>query len=314
LLRVPDRGVRVSSEKHNNNLLVLCDWVELSVLVLDDELSRVDVIDVLREQYRYTSQDLAAERVGSLWSELRRRRDVVGAGSPVAIEDGFLIRTADWPIAAAYTFCLVSSLAPFYGDWFKEFGPDYTVQGELFERIAAAALPSLMRGWDVQLTGWSRDHAAQLAQVAPALAEALGEEMNPDFATYAGESAHEAGLDLATYRTFRDGRGGGKPVYLVQCATGENWWEKLHTPELAVWNKIIHFVHAPAKAFATPFQIEDGEFVRRGVQVNGLLLDRLRLLSMGVPEAEWLDEVLREELVGWLKARVDWLSAEAVAS
>jgi len=35
----------------------------------------------------------------------------------------------------------------------------------------------------------------------------------------------------------------------------------------------IDFVHAPAKAFSMPFALDEGDFLRRGLQVNGLFLD-----------------------------------------
>ncbi len=310
MLLVPDRGVPVSAKQHNNDLGTLCDWVELSALIVELELSRSDAIDVLLEQYRYAEQDLAAERIGSVWTEVRRRVRILGDASPLSIDDLFLGRIRPWEEAPAYTFCLAASLAPSYSGWVRQFGHDYTEQGELFERLTAAAVLQQMPDWQVRITGWSRGHAVSLADVAPSLAEFLGAQTHPRFGDYARDQAHESGLDLAAHRQFRDRRG-ARPVYLVQCASGADWWSKLHTPELAVWNKIIDFIHPPAKAFSMPFALEEGEFIKRGLQVNGLLLDRYRLLGLDRLETDWLDVDLAEDLQRWVGPRLEWLSATA---
>jgi hypothetical protein len=69
MLRVPDRGVAVSAKVHNNDLGVMGDWLETTSLLLQEQVSRSEVIDALTEEYRYTSQDLAAERAESVWTE-----------------------------------------------------------------------------------------------------------------------------------------------------------------------------------------------------------------------------------------------------
>ena len=45
----------------------------------------------------------------------------------------------------------------------------------------------------------------------------------------------------------------------------------------------------------------------RSTRARGLLLDRYRLLAHDVSEEEWVPEVLRLELIDWLKPRVEWI-------
>ena len=105
---------------------------------------------------------------------------------------------------------------------------------------------------------------------------------------------------------FADQRG-GLPVFLAQCASGSKWEEKLHTPNLGQWKKLIDFASEPYKAFSLPYALDDRELRLRSAQISGLLLDRYRLLAQGVPEDEWLSNELRERLVSWLDPRVQWL-------
>jgi hypothetical protein len=88
-----------------------------------------------------------------------------------------------------------------------------------------------------------------------------------------------------------------------------DWRRKLHTPEIAVWSKVINFVHAPAKAFAMPVALQAEDFLKRGVQVAGLLMDRHRLLGLNAREDAWLPTDLAVRITAWLEPRVQWLVA-----
>ena len=96
------------------------------------------------------------------------------------------------------------------------------------------------------------------------------------------------------YRPFPDNRV-GVPVYLMQCASGENWVHKLHEPDLNVWTKIILFAATPSKAIAIPFVLLDKEFKQRCNRVNGMLLDRYRLLAAVNHNGKWVPNFLETE-------------------
>jgi hypothetical protein len=63
----------------------------------------------------------------------------------------------------------------------------------------------------------------------------------------------------------------------------------------------------PTKAFATPFVVSDEEFDRACLKIDGLLLDRYRLLSAGANRREWLPIELGKEMAKWAKPRVSEL-------
>ncbi len=124
----------------------------------------------------------------------------------------------------------------------------------------AESARKLLPGWQVRPTGWSPNRTCTIRHIAEEVALRLGEALG-DVELWADEAAKESGLDLLCYRPFADGRV-GVPVYLMQCASGRNWREKLHEPDLRLWTKIVQFASAPKKAFSTPFALSDHDFVR----------------------------------------------------
>jgi hypothetical protein len=300
-------GINRSVTAHNSKRDIFYDWLEADVLFLDDDLSETDVVDFLMEEQIYTDQNLCSEYVSGAWTQLRRRLGWMGTSSPISFQDRVMIRRNEWREVPALSFCLVLSLGVQYTDWSSSFSSDYTEQGSLFESLTLQAIAKIYSGWEFIRTGWSRDFTSNIRDVVPKLAEQLGEETG-DLERWASGKVHEAGLDLVWYKPFTDDRG-GLPVYLAQCASGKNWYTKLHTPELSVWKKLIDFTSEPYKAFSLPFALADDEFTRRCNQMSGLLLDRYRLLVCCVPEGEWVPVELHSSLTQWLEPRVDWLLA-----
>jgi hypothetical protein len=142
-------------------------------------------------------------------------------------------------------------------------------------------------------------------EIANMLGEATGEVRR-----WTRDTAKEAGLDLLCFLPFPDRRV-GVPVYLTQCASGGDWEGKLNTPNLNIWTKVIIFVSRPKKAFSMPFALDSENFIRHCNVVNGLLLDRHRLLAPGINKRDWVSDKLAGELVAWITPRVDQLpSAE----
>lgn len=134
--------------------------------------------------------------------------------------------------------------------------------------------------------------------VATRLDEPVGE-----IERWTTESANEAGLDILCHRPFGDGRA-GSPVFLLQCASGGKWEEKLRTPDVRIWGRIITFTSEPQKAFAMPFALTDSEFTRVCNVVNGMLLDRYRLLLPGATNPTWVTDALSARLINWLNPRI----------
>lgn len=310
MLPLPEKGINRSVTAHNSKLAVAADWVETTLLLDEEEVTAPDVADYFVESNIYSDQDFCNEFLTSVWAELRRRDRLLGLASTMDLHDRRLERRTEWTDAPAQALCLLVSLAPQYTAWHKNFGSDYTEQGALFEAVCLSALEWRFPDWEVTPTGWASDTTVDLATVVPHLAGALDED-HGDLDKWASGKAHEAGLDVAWHLRFRDGRG-GYPVFLGQCASGENWKTKLHTPELSVWRMLIESSYPPTKAFLLPFALGDDAFTRRRLQVAGLLLDRHRLLPPE-PEAEWLADTLQDRLREWLHPRTEWLLSGAVS-
>ena len=303
MLAVPTSGFSRSVETNNVSLDVLADWLEANVLFGDeDQLSDASLIDVLCEGQICKKQSMAAEIIGNGWTELRRRQKCIGRAWPIAITSGRITRMRSWEDVPAHSFCVLLALAKWYRHWANGFGNDYTEQGELFEALTRKSLETHFRGWLVHSTGWAQTHARRLGDIVKKVSSLLGESEGP-LEKWTRPSAKDAGLDLVLYRPFNDARV-GIPVYLFQCASGGDWEGKLHTPRLEIWTRIIDFAAKPKKAFATPFSFLDSEFVRNCLLVDGLLVDRYRLLAAGNENPAWIPPDLRDRLIAWCQPRV----------
>ena len=306
MLDIPTRTFSRSKGVHNVPLGALCDWVEASALFLDEEgVVDAAVVDALVESGIYADQAFAWERVTNGWSEMRRRSRCEGQDSGVEISQHSVRRRRGWEHFPAYSFCIILRLSELYPAWVAQFGSDYTEQGRLFEELTKASLETLLPTWQVHLTGWSRRRTNKLAVVVKEVASLLGEQVG-NIRHWTKATANEAGLDLVCYRPFPDGRV-GVPVYLVQCASGRNWDQKLHTPNLDLWKKIITFAASPRKGFATPFPLAEDDFPRKCTLVDGMVIDRHRLLSAGRHNRSWIPSSLRHDLIQWLGPRISAL-------
>ena len=306
MLDMPEIGMARSVSKSNVKLDVLADWIEASaVFQTEDTLSASDAVDLLCSEEVFASQTLAWQTISDAWGLLRLRRKVLGNGCAFEIEEKRLQRVRDWKVCPGQSFCILLSCLKWYHNWAKQFGKDYTEQGELFEDLTRESLKQLFPLWEVHATGWTRTRVAGLRVVVDGVAKKLGEAVG-ELTRWTRESANEAGLDLMLFRPFADGRT-GLPVFLFQCASGSDWDQKLHTPDVRIWTKVIQFPSDPKKAFATPFAFLADDFTKTANIVNGLLLDRLRLLAPSDMNPDWVPDELRRRIVAWMQPRIDVL-------
>lgn len=306
MLDLPSRGVNRSLNKHNSDLTICCDWIEASVLFGSGEVSGSDIVDLLNEYEVYDTQDFAWEFVDIVFAAMRERVRVLGEGYPIRVQDGTrVIRLGIWQDYVAYSFCLVLSLSKVYPEWWRTFGPDYGPQGELFEALTAESVTATFAGWEVHRTGWSTTKTNRLTAIVADVSSLLG-EVTGDVVRWSARKAKEAGLDLLCFRPFADGRV-GIPVFMFQCASGGDWPTKLHAPEMRVWTKLISFASEPKKAFAMPFALEREDFTYHCNLVNGLLLDRDRLLAPGHSGRDWVSDDLSARLRHWIGPRLGTL-------
>jgi hypothetical protein len=307
MLTIPSKGFQRSVDVHNVDRAICSDWFEASVLFKDESISGADVVDLLRENEVYESQDFAWELVNDIFGRVQQRSRFLGDGYPFELRRATrLQRRGSWEEYAPYSFCLALSLAPIFPEWARRFGTDYTEQGELFESLTAESIRASLAGWQTYPTGWTRTAPRKLSEVVSKVASLLGEATG-ELVRWSRAKANEAGLDILCYRPFPDGRV-GVPAYLVQCASGAKWDDKLRTPDLQIWTKIVIFASEPKKALSTPFALTEDTFTYSCNIVNGLLLDRHRLLAPGQPSKNWVSAELENRLIAWTQPRIAVLS------
>ena len=303
MLALPPKGFARSINKHNVDMAICCDWIEACALFGDGEASGSDVVDILRENEIYDSQDFAWEFVNNIFAAIRERKRILGHGYALRVEAGTrVVCNQVWQDVAPYAFCLTLSLAKAYPDWWQTFGQDFGPQGRLFEDLTAEAVAATFNGWEVHQTGWAALEPNLIANIVHDVAGRIG-EVTGEVRRWSAKRAKEAGLDLLCFRPFPDGRA-GFPVMLFQCASGRDWRSKLHQPEIRVWTKIVSFTIDPQKAFAMPFALDSDDFRYHSNVVNGVLLDRDRLLIPGQVNRDWTSSDLRDRLRVWVEPRL----------
>ena len=292
--------------EHNIELSVLCDWIEGSVLFDNEDLSKADIVDVLKEEEVYDDPDVAMALVNDAWSELAERLVWIGGKGPFSFSHQTIKSEGSWEENPAHSFCILLSMPQCYDNWSTALHRgDYSEQGRLFEELTKVSIEHQFSDWKVYQTGWSTTNPKKLRNIVDEIASRLG-EIKGEIEPWANPDGNDQGLDLLCYRPFLDNRG-GVPVYLMQCASGKHWKDKLYTPDLQVWTKIINFMATPRKAFAIPFALPDKEFKERCNRVDGMLLDRYRILAAVNYNTEWTSHSLKKEIIKWIAPRLQKL-------
>lgn len=305
MIELPTKGIALSVNKHNCDLNVICDWIEACVMLGGDELSQADIVDILMEEELYQEQHFASQFIGNVWYELDRRSKLCSTSYCIEVDQQWVKTITNWDQKPAHLFCLLLSLARKYDWWRKQFGNDYTIQGELFEKLAHEALVAIAPGWETHLTGWSRSNPAGFFKTAEDIAEIIGNGI-VNTGLWDPNSAGDMGLDLFLYRPFPDNRK-GFPYMLIQCASGADWKHKRQTPNLDVWRNLINPPTPPMRGFAVPFCLSETEFWQSSVACSGLLIDRCRLLGAAYLNENWVSDTVKQEILEWAAPRIQGL-------
>ena len=310
ILAHPTEHVRRSTSTHNSDLTVVADWLELSCLLFDDDREGWTIpecADYLIDQRIYDDQDFCAEFLESVFSELRVRQQLRGPAYPLQLgSTGRLLSTAPWTEAPALTFCLQLSLLPYYSGYTRWVNGDYVEQGRLFEVVTEDAFSVWFPEWEVLRTGWSGGGGAvSVLDLLDLIGRATVEAVRAEAETFISTEEKDLGMDIAAVRMFADGRP-SLPVIFGQCASGQNWRDKLPTPNASRWKLLLTLTHTPLRAFSMPFRLQDGDYAVRRGQFQGLLMDRFRLLPP-VAESSWLTAEAQDDLCAWVETRRGWL-------
>ena len=307
MLAIPESGFRRSVNEHNCDLVVVCDWIEASLLSEEVEVSQSQVADILHEQGFYqkpggNASTFCAEFMEMIWTELHRRESLLGKAAPFKMTGKRILRQGNWDEFAPTTFLLLLASADYYSVLREKPLNKYIEQGELFEDFCVLSLGG--NGWQTTRTGWaSHQGAHKLPKTVAAVAAALDERAVNAAVVELYKHENEAGCDLVSHWAYPD-RWTGRPVVLLQCASGDNFKKKLGTPSIDDWRKFIGFSTIPLRGFCTPRTFENRTFLQHGGKVSGLLLDRFRLLQPFAKTPDLLPADLGQRLLRWLRPRI----------
>jgi hypothetical protein len=305
LLAVPGTGfVANSVTVHRSDLIVVTDWLEASILFFNKPVSKMDVRDFLCANGYYQDQSFAMAFVDEVWGEVRRRIQLLPKHHVLRIQADVVEPTMKWRAALGHAFLMMLTAIQRYSqaDYPNLFDTSYIQQGDLFERFSEESLKKY--GWVTLRTGWASGISnPAFSTIVENVAQELGEAWVNDDALPIFKDAKEEGLDLVIHRPFADKRV-GHPFFLIQCASGDNWTTKLHTPDLEVWTKLIVFVTSPRRGFCFPLTLDEDEFKAKCAKCTGLFLDRYRLLGNGMGLTKNLSTGLQSGLRNWLAPRI----------
>ena len=111
-------------------------------------------------------------------------------------------------------------------------------------------------------------------------------------------------MDLVCYRPFSDGRE-ALPVFFLQCASGKNWRDKVHSPSATSWAKWLNAAVQPSTGIVAPFVIDDVELRQSALEGQTIVFDRVRIVgALQEDNILVLDDILLNELIDWMSPRV----------
>ena len=304
MLQIPQKNFARSVNKINIRPVTLADWLEASLLFGEAEIAKNDVVDVLLEEQICDdgAQDLANEIADLGWSEIKLRQSWRGVSPDLSIAANRLTFYADWRDDPIRAFFVMLSILQLYPEW-SERHRNFPVQGELFEKVAEEICPSLLPGWTTVRTGWSPDNAVSINTIVTDLCERLNTMGNLQLDDWTSDAANDGGLDIVCYREFPHARE-ATPTYFLQCASGTNWRDKIHTPSAMSWKTYINAAVKPGTGIVVPFALSAKEVRRVGLDGQKTVFDRIRLLHAAYENQISLSEQVNNEVIEWVGQRV----------
>ena len=297
------KSVKVS----NVDTISLGDWLEACLLFSTDRVSKNDVVNLLIDGQicNDDGQDLAYQIATQGWNELVRRDRWHGLSLHVEFMRDRLTTQNTWEEDLFPSFLLLLSLLRIYPTWAAKH-PDYIAQGDLFERCIEVAAPSLLPGWRTYRAGWTPDDTKNIPEIVEGLCDVLFTEGAANLEKWIAPQGNDGGLDLVCYRSYGDERE-AMPVFFLQCASGKNWRDKIHTPSAATWQKYLDSAVAPSTGIVAPFVVSSEKLKLSGLEGQIVVFDRLRLLSARREYEMALPAELCDALRVWMEPRINEL-------
>lgn len=241
-----------------NDPWLIADWAELWAMTHASPLSMGKLKTTLARE----SQLDEAEAVDA-WTELERRAKLFSPEWPLTLAQDVLAAKPDGDaVIFNYFMCALA------------FG--YGIENEgrkIFEFCVRDVVRALIGHPALRLGAPRVPYRPLKDLVIDYCKQSIEKEGQPPPATDA-----DLGLDIAGWLPFPDGRG-GHVHFIGQCATGQNWVDKVTELNANKWRDHVQWAVPPVRFFAAPFVIREKDF-RRVSQDAGLVLDRPRLLYL----------------------------------
>ena len=305
MIEIPQVGFQRSASKSNVKTDVMADWLEANVLFDQPRVTKSDVVDMLIE-YQICpdgKQDLANHIAGEGWDEVARRKQWGGLPLSVSISGTSLEAQESWEASPIWSFLVLLSNIRHFPDWAKAH-QSYFEQGNLFEKVVEEVCPAILPGWTFYRVGWAPDNTKNIRAIVDELCRRLYVSGATDLNDWINPAEKDGGLDIVCYREFEDERE-TLPVFFLQCASGKNWRKKVNTPNPSSWQKYLNSAVQPSTGIVAPFVIEPMELKRSALSGQVVVFDRLRVLSAARTKGITLNDDLLENLVNWMRPRVD---------
>ncbi len=310
MLAVPETGMGWSVDAHNVDRGKLCDWIEASIVFDSPRITKNDVVDALIENNIYESQDKASEIVTEAWATVSTRVRQLGFPFGIKVEAERMTRERAWDNFPAYSFCLTLACAELFPSWAAKWKGGHNEQGEIFEEITAESLKGLLAGWKIRRVGWSSTSKIKLKDAIDGIIGEINEVAGSELDLHVDSSANELGLDVLAYYPFSD-NSAAIPLILFQCASGKNWVDKRHTPDLAIWEAVVSFCSKPVKGFAMPYAFASAaDFRKQSRPVGGMFMDRNRLLQSFEGSGDRLPQPLNQRIRDWAAPKLQLLPTD----
>ena len=263
MLKIPEVKFNRSVKESNVDVNALCDWLEACTLFDELEITKSDVVDILLENQVCTdeNQDLAHLIADEGWDEFTRRKRWGGVPDTIEIGATRITSSVPWTADPIRAFLVMLSIQRIFPEWAKE-RQAHVVQGNLFEKVVEAICPTLFPGWTTYRAGWSPENTKKIPEIVTELCARLFMSGATDLGQWVRPADNDGGLDIVCYRSFGDERE-ALPLYLLQCASGKNWRDKVETPNSRNWWKYLNAAVEPSTGIVAPFVIDDFE-LRRG--------------------------------------------------
>jgi hypothetical protein len=291
----------------------LADWIECSALFGPRAtVSRTDATDelvnsgVLQPRGSQTPDDAAEAIVEEVFVELKRRSLLMPNTGPFAYPfqlDPTILRRSqtNWTGSPEYAFLILASMSQL-APWLVR--PSYNELGHRFERVVRLSAEGLF-GRPAIVLETSHRGADHLKERMKAVLGHFDREVTP-YLEAAPKRVRDGGLDVVVRLWNHDAdRRPGTAHFLVQCAAGQNWSEKISTPSLSRWRDWVSWRGPIYKALAVPFLFTDDRALHDASQEGDwtLILDRSRLLY-GIGQAGGSPSSLASDLLTWCRPMV----------